>query len=131
MATKKHDQSPSSSKTTIHIANNRYVGISHKGIFGEETYFDENGHYAGYKKKGLLGEENYFDSKGRLVATTRDAPLGTKIITDKNGHYVGTSYQGMGSNRVTILDGDTDPAPKHNSPAAWGFLIASVCFCIM
>ena len=85
MATKKHDQGPSSSKTTIHIANNQYVGISHKG---------------------LLGEENYSDSKGHLVETTRDAPLGTKIITDKNGHYVGTSYKGAGSNRVTILDGD-------------------------
>ena len=53
MATKKHDQGPSSSKTTIHIANNQYVGISHKGIFGEETYFDENGHYVGTSYKGM------------------------------------------------------------------------------
>ena len=89
MATKKHDQGPSSSKTTIHIANNQYVGISHKGIFGEETYFDEN------------------------------------------GHYVGTSYKGMGSNRVTILDGDTDSAPKHNSSVAWWFLIFTICFFIV
>ena len=131
MTTKNSRQKDSSPRTTIHIANGKIAGTSYKGPLGGEIYLDKDGRYAGTKRKGILGEEHYFDSDGNLAATSREGLAGSRIITDNHGQYVATSYKGPGGTRLTILDGNTDPQPKHTSPAAWIFFGVAVCFFIV
>ena len=96
------------SSTVFTDSSGRYLGSSHKGLFGEEIYLDSSGHYAGSKRKGILGEEHYFDANGHLKATSRDGLLGTKIIVDEHEDYLGTEYPCLGDNKATILNRSED-----------------------
>lgn len=57
---KSSDSSDKKRSSTIFTDSaGRYLGSSHKGLFGEKIYLDSSGQYAGSKRKGILGEEHY------------------------------------------------------------------------
>ena len=48
-----------------------------------------------------------------MKATSRDGLLGTKIIVDEDGDYLGTEYNGLGDNKITVLDGSDDQSESN------------------
>jgi hypothetical protein len=43
---------------------------------------------------------------------------------------MGTSYKGLGSDQITVLDGETDDTPEQHSGAAIGLLFFVICIVV-